>query len=45
LLADLQTASSAAPITDIFDGPVRGSSLGGGSSEESEEHSEESSEE
>ena len=43
LLADLQTASSAAPITDIFDTPMRGSS--GGGSDESEEHSEESAEE
>ena len=43
LLADLQMASSSAPITDVFEGPVRAERVaGGGGDDESEEAGEES---
>ncbi|MBL6752268.1 MAG: DNA-directed RNA polymerase subunit beta' [Nevskia sp.] len=44
LLADLQMASSASPITDVFETPVRVESTGGGA-DEPEEDAEESAEE
>jgi len=47
LLADLQMASSAAPITDVFEGPVRAERVAGGSggADDAEEEGEESSSE
>jgi DNA-directed RNA polymerase subunit beta' len=43
LLADLQMASSAAPITDVFEGPVRAERVAGGGGDEGEDEGEESS--
>ena len=41
LLADLQMASSAAPITDVFDTPVRVERVAGGGGDEGEDEGEE----
>ncbi len=45
LLADLQVASGAAPISDLFDTPVRTGGGGAGGTDEPEEEGEESAEE
>jgi DNA-directed RNA polymerase subunit beta' len=45
LLADLQMASSASPITDVFETPMRIETAGGGGGDDSEEEGEEPAEE